>query len=87
MRGEEQIREKGEMAQTKLGGRRNRGKKERGEREKKLNFREEGEIGSESRRKGDLPPCSTLLCSEVQLDEHRQSPRCLPVLVFFFKAY
>ena len=49
------------MAQTKLGG----------GRKKKLNFREEGEIGlkrreggeigSESREKGDLPPCSTPL--------------------------
>ena len=59
------------MAQTKLGGGRNRGKS-RGEGEnKKLNFREEGEIGSksweegeigsESREKRDLPPCSTPL--------------------------
>ena len=44
-RGEEQNREEGEMAQTKLGG----------GRKKKLNFREE------SREKGDLPPCSTPL--------------------------
>ena len=59
------------MAQTKLGGGRNRGKsREEGEKEK-LTFREEGEIGSksreegeigsESREKGDLPPCSTPL--------------------------
>ena len=61
------------MAQTKLGGWRNRGgggSREEGEKEK-LNFREEGdigsktieegEIGSESREKGDLPPCSTPL--------------------------
>ena len=39
------------MAQTKLGRGRNRGKKL---------SREEGEIGSESREKGDLPPCSPL---------------------------
>ena len=44
--GEEQNREEGEMAQKKLGGGRNRGKS-----------REEGEIGSESRKKGDLPLC------------------------------
>ena len=69
--GEEQNREEGEMAQTKLGGGRNRGKSwEEGE-NKKLNFREEGEIGSKSREEGeigsesrekrDLPPCSTPL--------------------------
>ena len=68
-RGEEQNREEGEMAQTKLGGGRNRGKKV-GRREKKKRnrlgrreklaqkSREEGEISSESREKGDLPPCS-----------------------------
>ena len=40
------------MAQTKLGGGRNRGKsREEGE-NKKLNFREEGEIGSKSREGG-----------------------------------
>ena len=60
-RGEEQNREEGEMAQIKLGGGRNRGKsREEGEKEK-LAFREEGEIGSESREEGDLPPCSTPL--------------------------
>ena len=57
------------MAQTKLGGGRNRGKSREEGGKKKLNFREggeidsksreEGEIGSESREKGDLPPCST----------------------------
>ena len=63
--------EEGKMAQTKLGGGRNRGKsREEGEKEK-LTFREEGEIGSksreegeigsESREKGDLTPCSTPL--------------------------
>ena len=61
------------MAQTKLGGGRNRGKS-REEGEKKMNFREEGEIGSksreegeigpESREKGVLPPCSTPLFEE-----------------------
>ena len=40
----------GEMAQKKLGGGRNRRKS-----------REEGEIGSESREKGDLLPCSSSL--------------------------
>ena len=44
------------MAQVKLGGGRNRGKnREEGEKEK-LILREEGEIGSESREKGDLRP-------------------------------
>ena len=59
MRGEEKNREEGE-----IGGK----SREEGEKEK-LAFREEGEIGSksgeereigsESREKGDLPPCST----------------------------
>ena len=45
------------MAQTKLGRGRNRGKsREEGEKEKET-FREEGEIGSESREKGNLTPC------------------------------
>ena len=68
------------MAQTKLGGGRNRGESgEEGEKEE-LTFREEGEIGSksreegeigsESREKGDLTPCSTPtppppLCSSI----------------------
>ena len=46
MRREEQNREEGEMAQTKLGGERNRGKKREEGEKKELNFREEGEIGS-----------------------------------------
>ena len=66
-RGEEQNREEGEMAQTKLGGGRNRGKKV-GRREKKKRnrlgrreklaqkSREEGEISSESREKEIYPP-------------------------------
>ena len=48
------------LAQTKLGEGRNRGaggSREEGEKEKKT-FREEREIGSESREKGNLPPCS-----------------------------
>ena len=69
LRGEEQNREEGEMAQKKLGRGRNRGEKV-GRREKKKRnrlgrreklaqkSREEGEIGSESKEKGDLPPCS-----------------------------
>ena len=49
------------MAQLKLVGGRYRGEnREEGEKEK-LIFREEGESGSESREKGDLPPCSTPL--------------------------
>ena len=57
------------MAQTKLGGGEIGGKSREDREKKKLNFREEGElgsksreegeIGSESREKGDLPPCST----------------------------
>ena len=43
------------MAQTKLGGGRNRGggSREEGEKEK-LTFREEGEIGSKSREEGEI---------------------------------
>ena len=49
------------MAQKKLGGGRNRGKsREEGENVRQT-FREEGEIGSESREKGDLLPCSSPL--------------------------
>ena len=67
LRGEEQNREEGEMAQKKLGGGRNRGKVGRREKKKRNRLgrreklaqksREEGEIGSESKEKGDLPPC------------------------------
>ena len=46
MRGEEQNREEGEMAQKKVGRREKLAQKRR----------EEGEIGSESREKVDLPP-------------------------------
>ena len=42
------------MAQTKLGGGRNRGKREGGGRKKKLMFREEGEIGSKSREERQI---------------------------------
>jgi len=70
---EEENRKEGEEAQKKLGGGRNRGKKvggrekkkswEKGElnRMRKSKSREEGEIGSESREKDDLLPCSSPL--------------------------
>ena len=65
MRGEEQNREEGEMAQTTLGGGRNRGKsREEGEKET-LTFSEEGEIGSKSREEGDLPPVPPPLISRA----------------------
>ena len=44
----------------------------RREKKKRLNFKEEGEIGSESREKGDLPPCSTPLFGSVALSSCRR---------------
>ena len=61
--GEEQNREQGEMAQKRLGVGRNRGEKEGGGRKSEVTIREEGEIGSKIREKGDLLPCSSPLSS------------------------
>ena len=56
-REEEQNREEGEMAQKKVGRREKKKCNHLGRREKLAQkSREEGEIGSESREKGDLPP-------------------------------
>ena len=73
-RGKEQNREEGEMApKKKLRGGRNRGKSREEEEKEKETFREEGEIGSESREKGDLPPCPTPLYKH----RHRHAFLCL----------
>ena len=67
------------MAQTKLRvGRREKKKRNRLGRREKLaqKSREEGEIGSESREKGDLPPCSPPSPGRCELDKLTSFPMC-----------
>ena len=59
------------MAQTKLGGGRNRGKSS-----------EEGGIGSETREKGDLPSCSTPLFLYIKSKETNKSKNTNPEMQF-----